>query len=930
MTGRESVNSAPRAAVVFGVCAVTLICGSAAQAGQGAAQPAGPMIQSLAEPGQGLTIRQVSPQTGLVTFASSADGGLLLPLAATASAEARAISFVNTYGRAFGLADSSQVRMTDVPQADALGLEHVRLEQVHQGVPVRAGELIVHLRGARAIAANGHTATDLPESVIAAIPSNSALAEARQVIEKQRPDAASDAQYSEPRLEILNRGLLSDSVNDGSRLAWYVEATGPALREFIWVDAEVGVVLLNFSQIADAKSRSVYTSNHTSTLPGSLLRTEGGAATGDTDADKAYDYAGITYDYYLTNHGRDSYDNAGSTIVSSVHYCAAGCPYNNAFWNGSQMVYGDGFASADDAVAHELTHAVTERSANLFYYVQSGALNESFSDIFGETVDLGDGVGNDAAGVRWKIGEDLPIGAIRDMMTPTIYSNPGKMSDSAYFVCSNQAYTNSGADRGGVHTNSGIPNHAYALMVDGGTYNGRTITGIGTTKSAKIEYRALTTYLTSGATFLDDYNALNQSCTDLIGTVGITAADCTQVANALLAVEMNATWACSGATAPPLACPSGSPSYISIEGFESSTGIWSATSTGAGSWVRTIGFAKTGTVSERGTDVSSISDHRLSMTSGVTLPAGARLYFDHAFEFENFGSSNYDGGVIEYSTDGGSTWNDAAGFIDGGQGYVGTVESAFGNPLAGRSAFVKSSFGYTASRLNLSSLAGQTVRFRFRIGTDSGVSSLGWFVDNVGIYSCATPPPLITSQPSSQTIASGATASLSVTASGSALSYQWYIGTTGNTGSSVGGATASTYTTPPLTITTRYWVRVSNAGGSADSNTATIAIAFTDSALTPGSSLIKLVHVTELRTRINGIRAARGLPPFSYTNPTLTAGSSVIKAIDITELRTALAQAYAAAGMPAPTYTDPTLTPGVSIVNAIDVTELRNAVVAIE
>ena len=462
MTRRASVNSARRAAAAFGVFAVTLICGSTVQAGQGAAQAAGPMIQSLAEPGQGLTIRQVSPQTGFVTFASNTDGGLLLPLAATASAEARAFSFVNTYGGAFGLADSSQVRMMGVPQADALGLEHVRLQQVHQGVPVRGGELIVHLRGSRAIAANGHAANDLPESVIAAIPASSALAEARQVIEKYRPDAISDALYSEPHLEIFNRGLLSDSVNDGSRLAWYVEATGPALREFIWVDAQVGVVLLNFSQIADAKSRSVYTSNHTSTLPGSLLRTEGGAATGDTDADNAYDYAGITYDYYLTNHGRDSFDNAGSTIASSVHYCQTGCPFGNAFWNGSQMVYGDGFASADDVVAHELTHAITERSANLVYYVQSGALNESFSDIFGETVDLGDGVGNDASGVRWKMGEDLSIGAIRDMMTPTIYSNPGKMSDSAYFVCSNQAYTNSSADHGGVHTNSGIPSHAYA------------------------------------------------------------------------------------------------------------------------------------------------------------------------------------------------------------------------------------------------------------------------------------------------------------------------------------------------------------------------------------------------------------------------------------------------------------------------------------
>ena len=107
--------------------------------------------------------------------------------------------------------------------------------------------------------------------------------------------------------------------------------------------------------------------------------------------------------------------------------------------------------------AHELTHAITERSANLLYYVQSGALNESYSDIFGETIDLDDGVGNDAAGVRWKLGEDLSIGAIRDMMNADTYTDPGKMSDSAYFVCSNQAWTDSSADSGGVHTTAAFP-----------------------------------------------------------------------------------------------------------------------------------------------------------------------------------------------------------------------------------------------------------------------------------------------------------------------------------------------------------------------------------------------------------------------------------------------------------------------------------------
>ena len=175
------------------------------------------------------------------------------------------------------------------------------------------------------------------------------------------------------------------------------------MREFIWIDAETGALLLNFSQLTDAKSRSVYTSSEGPTLPGTLLRTEGGPPTGDPDSDLAYDYAGVTYDYYLANHGRDSFNGAGAPIVSSVHYCPAGCPYQNAAWTGTQMIYGTGFASGDDVVAHELTHAVTQYSASLYYYMQSGALNESFSDIFGETVDLTDGRGNDSAAVRWKM-----------------------------------------------------------------------------------------------------------------------------------------------------------------------------------------------------------------------------------------------------------------------------------------------------------------------------------------------------------------------------------------------------------------------------------------------------------------------------------------------------------------------------------------------
>jgi len=698
-----------------------------------------PGIRSLSEAGQGLDIKARGGRDGLVTFASAAGRGVLLPGMVNTAAEARAMAFVELYGGAFGLRTRDEARPVGRTRRDGRGAEHVRLQQVHGGVPVTAGELVVHMQGDRVMAANGHTLSDLPALSAPSLTADEALEEARALIAKHEADQAAGARYGVPRLEVFNRGMI-DQGTWPTRLAWFVEVTGAALREFVWVDASSGAILLNFSQLAEAKNRAVFTMNHDqveANLPGTLVRSEGQGPVADADVNQAYDFSGQTYDYYFANHGRDSYDAAGAQLRSSVHF---GTGYQNAFWNGTQMVYGDGFAAADDVVAHELTHAVTEHAANLLYYYQSGALNESFSDIFGEVVDLGNGVGNDAAGVRWQVGEDLPsIGAIRDMMTPTNFGDPGKMSDPQ-FVCRTDAWTNSGSDNGGVHSNSGVPNHAFALMADGGTYNGRSITGIGLAKAAAIQYRALTTYLTSGSTFADNALALNQSCTDLAGTLGITSGDCQQVSTAILAVEMANPWPCAGATPPPATyCPIGSvPSPIFADGFEAGGTSWVISSTSSTNWTLRNDFARTGTRSAWGLDVSGTSDHRLAMLNAVVLPAAARLSFDHAFEFEHGSATFYDGGVLEYSTDG-TTWTDAGALIDAGQAYNGTLDGA--NVLGARTAFVRSSFGYTGTRLNLASLAGQSVRFRFRVGTDVSVGSLGWIVDNVRLYTCALAGP---------------------------------------------------------------------------------------------------------------------------------------------------------------------------------------------
>lgn len=156
-------------------------------------------------------------------------------------------------------------------------------------------------------------------------------------------------------------------------------------------------------------------------------------------------------------------------------------------------------------------------------------------------MDLTNGAGTDTPEARWQIAEDvIPGVGIRNMMDPTLgllTPDPGRMTDPE-LACSPD-------DNGGVHTNSGIGNHAYALMVDGGAYNRYTISGIGLTKAGLIAYRTLTVYLTSSSTYLDNYDAMQQSCTDLVGTAGITSADCIEVKKALNSVEMSLPWPCN-------------------------------------------------------------------------------------------------------------------------------------------------------------------------------------------------------------------------------------------------------------------------------------------------------------------------------------------------------------------------------------------------
>jgi Zn-dependent metalloprotease len=266
-----------------------------------------------------------------------------------------------------------------------------------------------------------------------------------------------------------------------------------------------------------AKRRTVYDAGNKSTLPGRLVRSEGDPRTKDPAVNEAYDGAGATYDLYFKVYGRNSIDDRGLRLDSTVHY---GRKYDNAFWNGQQMVYGDGdgrlfnrFTVAIDVIGHELTHGVTQYEAGLDYQDQSGALNESFSDVFGalvkqyrrrQTANSADwliGKGLLAPGVKGK--------ALRSMKAPgTAYDDPvlGKDPQPAHM----KEYVNTSEDNGGVHINSGIPNRAFyetAIRLGGSAW----------TKAGKIWYVTLRDKLRPNAQFRDAARATFAAAKELYG-----------------------------------------------------------------------------------------------------------------------------------------------------------------------------------------------------------------------------------------------------------------------------------------------------------------------------------------------------------------------------------------------------------------------------
>jgi uncharacterized protein (TIGR03382 family) len=441
-------------------------------------------------------------------------------------------------------------------ERDELGMTHVRMAQQKNGLRVVGGDVIVHVGADGAVQSVNGTARD---GALTSTPSISAEEATRIAVKASQESVA--ATRSELTYLVAN--------GDGELyLAWEVIVRGrdgALVNDRVYVDALAGVVIERHPRIYTAKNRVIKNGGGgvfpVATAP--TIGTEGAPPT-DPVALAAYNNTGLTYDCYKTLYNRDSYNAAGAILTSQVHvvFPTGGNPPtspNNAVWSpdDAMMAYGDGdgtsmkpLAYSLDVTAHELTHAVTSATADLVYLNESGALNESLSDIMGAVCEAW--ADRTVTADTWLVGEDIwtPAtagDALRYMATPT------KDNYSPDYYPERLLGT---ADNGGVHGNSGISNLAFHLLSVGGKHprakTAYTVQGIGIDRAGAIFQRGLTTKFTPNTNFAQARTLLETAAQELYpGSCAKTAVSLSFAAVGVgAAVPTDATPPTTAITAP--------------------------------------------------------------------------------------------------------------------------------------------------------------------------------------------------------------------------------------------------------------------------------------------------------------------------------------------------------------------------------------------
>jgi Zn-dependent metalloprotease len=500
-----------------------------------------------------------------------------------------------------GLSENDQMTLMST-ETDQNGFRHNRFQQTYKGLQVKGATFIFHTKNNTVQKSNGKIIKGLVLNTTPSLSEEDALKLALDHVNanvymwevpkmeemiKGEQDDEKVTFFPQAELAIAAKNYEMSSNNFHLVYRFDIYAQYPMGRYYVDIDAHTGEVINTLNRIhtdnadgtglslyngtvnivVDKFSRVFYRLRKNNGFPAGVfeIRTydmENGSNYGNADdfviaglpnftsenaraGVSAHWSADVTSDYYLNEHGRASFDGFGARINSYVHTELTGLGYsdnNNAFWDGSRLVYGDGDGTifnplvSLDVVGHEFTHAVTNHSADLVYQGESGALNESFSDIFGTAIEFY----VEGSGADWWIGEDCTINLpcnnvafLRSLQNPKAACQPDTYGGT------NWAPTGSTAsDNGGVHTNSGVQNYWFFLLSQGGSgvndnLESFYVDGIGINKAEDIAYRNLTRYLTSSDGYVDAGKGAREAATDLYG---ILSNEVAQVANAWYAV----------------------------------------------------------------------------------------------------------------------------------------------------------------------------------------------------------------------------------------------------------------------------------------------------------------------------------------------------------------------------------------------------------
>lgn len=465
---------------------------------------------------------------------------------------------------------------------DNLGHVHYRYQQTYYGQPVEDAIWIAHTNHDKVYSLNGLIYDKFAATSAPSLDEATALTKALEhvnasVYKWELPNEEKHLKWETrnplatymPHGDIVFVSKGMDFNADDYRLAYKfnIYAHAPVSRADIYVDAITGEILRENSILCHADEEGIAHTGHSGereiiadSFDGEYRLRDGsrgdgvrtfdlneGTSYGDAvdfiDDDNEWDNvnpqqdeyatdahwgAEMTYDYYLDNHGRNSIDNAGFQLNSYVHYST---DFVNAFWDGSRMTYGDGSGAVTpltsvDIAAHEVTHGLTTFTAGLIYAAESGALNESFSDIFGASIEQFARPDD----WNWLLGEDIGL-TLRSLANPNSFSDPDTYFGDFWADLD-------GGDSGGVHTNSGVQNFWYYLLTEGGTGtndNGDDydVSAIGITDAGAIAFRNLTVYLTPSSNFSEARFYAIESAVDLFG---VCTFEVEQTANAWYAV----------------------------------------------------------------------------------------------------------------------------------------------------------------------------------------------------------------------------------------------------------------------------------------------------------------------------------------------------------------------------------------------------------